>query len=94
MFRDKLIRYSEENPVLDRYLEPAIDVGLEMTSKIMKENGDIVYWSTYCGLEDDEWKNQAHIYLRKEFDSNIKDRFGPDVYPHGFSDKKLEDTPL
>ena len=32
--------------------------------------------------------------LRKDFDSNIKDRFGPDVSPDGFPDINLEDTPL
>ena len=50
-----------------------------MTPKIMKVNGEVLHPSTYCGLKEDEWKNQAHIYLSKEFGSNIKDRFGLDV---------------
>ena len=31
---------------------------------------------------------------RKEFDSNTKDRFGPDISPDDFPDVNLEDTPL
>ena len=50
--------------------------------------------STYRGLEGDDWKNQAHISLRKEFDSNIKERFGTDVSPGYFPGIHLEDTPL
>ena len=36
MFRDELIQYPDENPVLGRYLGPAMDVGPEIMTKIMK----------------------------------------------------------
>ena len=36
MFRDELIQYPDENTVLGIYLGLEIDVGLEMTTKIMK----------------------------------------------------------
>ena len=39
MFRGKRIKFPDENPVLGRYLGPAIDVGLAMTANIMKANG-------------------------------------------------------
>ena len=32
--------------------------------------------------------------LRKDFYSNIKDRFGSDISPDDFPDINLEDTPL
>ena len=32
--------------------------------------------------------------LWKDFDSNIKDRFGPDISPDNFPDVNLEGTPL
>ena len=32
--------------------------------------------------------------LRKEFDTNINNKFGPDVSLYDFSDVNLEDTPL
>ena len=73
---------------------PAIDVGPEMTAKIMKGNNEVVHRSTYRELKEDEWKNQSHTYLTKEFYSNIKDRSGTDVSPDDFPDIHLEDTTL
>ena len=32
--------------------------------------------------------------MRKDFDSNIKDRFGTDILPDDFPGVNLEDTPL
>ena len=46
MFRDEPIQYPDENPVLRRYLESAIDVGPKITAKIMKANGEVVHRST------------------------------------------------
>ena len=41
----------------------AIDVGPEMTAKIMKENGEIVKQSTYRGSKEEEKSNQDNISL-------------------------------
>ena len=43
MFIDKPIQYPDKNPVLGRYLGPEIDIGPEMTAKIMKANVKIVH---------------------------------------------------
>ena len=86
MFRDGTIQQPDKNPVQGRYLGPVIDVGPEMTANIMKVNGEVVHWSTYRGIKEDKWKNQAHISLRKDFDSKFKDRFKPDVSPDDFPD--------
>ena len=50
IFRDKPIQFPYENPVLGRYLGPALDLGPAMTAKIMKENGEVVHRSTYKAL--------------------------------------------
>ena len=89
MFRYKPIQHPDQNTVLGRYLGPAIDVGPEIKDKIMKGNGELVHRSTYHGLKDEERTNQAHIQLRKEFDSNIKDSFGPDISPDDFPHVKF-----
>ena len=94
MFRDEPIQYPDENTVLDRYLKPEINFGPAMTANIMKGNYEVVNQSTYPGLKEYECTNQAHISLKKDFDSNIKDRFGPDILPDAFPDVNLEDTPL
>ena len=46
MFRDELIQYPDKNTEVGRYLVPEIDVGPEMTAKIMKENGEFMHRST------------------------------------------------
>ena len=43
MFRDEPIQHPDKNPVLGRYLGPEIDVGPEMTAKIMKGNSEVVH---------------------------------------------------
>ena len=94
MFRDELIQYSDENPVVGRYLGPAIDAGLKITDKIMKSNGEVVHCSTYCGLKEDENTNQDQILLRKEFDNSIRDNLLPAISPYNFPEVNLEDMPL
>ncbi len=61
MFRDQLVAFSNDNPVLGRYLGPAIDVGPALTAKILKANGEVVYRSTYCTLTDVEQANAAQV---------------------------------
>jgi hypothetical protein len=52
MFRDQPVAFPDDNPVLGRYLGPAIDVGPALTAKILKANGEVVYRSTYRALTD------------------------------------------
>ena len=61
MFMDKRIQHPNKNPVLGRYLGPAINVGLTITAKITKENGELVHSLTYCGPKDDDKSNQSHV---------------------------------
>ena len=51
MFREQPdhARFLDDNPVLERYLGPAIDVGPAMTAKILKSNGEVIHRSTYRG---------------------------------------------
>ena len=51
MFREEPIQYPDENLVLGRYLGPAIDVGLEITAKIMKAKREVTHHSTYFFLK-------------------------------------------
>ena len=53
MFRDEPIQYPDENPVLGRYLGPAINVCPEMMAKIMKASGEVFHRLTYHGLKED-----------------------------------------
>ena len=50
MFRESEVSFPEYNMVLGRYLGPSIDIGPDMTVKILKSNGEVVHWSTYQAL--------------------------------------------
>ncbi len=47
MFRDEPVAFPDDNPMLGRYLGPAINVGPALTAKILKANGQVVYRLTY-----------------------------------------------
>ena len=94
MFRDDPIQFTGDNPVLGRYLGPALYAGTEMIAKIMKENGGVVHRSTYDSLPESEARNLAHISRRETFDKNISVKLGPDFSPDDFSEINLEDTSL
>ena len=53
VFRDKPIKYSDENSLLGMYLGPAIYVGQEMMDKIMKAIVEVFHRSTYRGIKED-----------------------------------------
>ena len=54
MFIDEKNQFTDDNTVLGRYLGPALNVGMEMTSKITKDNGEVVHSSTYDALTESE----------------------------------------
>ncbi len=87
------MKYSDDNPVLGRFVGIAIDVGPAMTAKILKFNEEVLHWYTYRGLTDAEVINQAHINFQEEFDEAIGTKFGADCSPEDFPDIALEDAP-
>ena len=58
MFCNEPVAFSDANPVIGRYLGPAIDVGPALTTKILKANGEVVYPSTYRHLMDDKVQHE------------------------------------
>ena len=93
MFRDQPVAFSDDNPVLGRYLGPVIDAGPTLTAKILKANGEVIYRSTYRALTDVERVNAAHVCRRVKFDLNILDKFGPETTPDDFPGLNIPDTP-
>jgi hypothetical protein len=93
MFRDQPVAFPGDNPVLGRYLGPAINVGPALTAKILKANGEVVYRSTYHALTDAERTNAAHVSRCVEFDHNIQDKFGPETSPDDFPYLDIPNTP-
>ncbi len=93
MIRDQPVAFPDDNPVLGRYLGPAIDVGPALTTKILEANGGVVYRSTYRALTDEELANMAHDCHQIDIDLNILDKFGPETTPDDFPDLDIPDTP-
>ena len=60
MFRYETIQRPDENPVIDIYLGPEIDVGPAMTDKIMKANVKVMHHLKYRGIK--EYKKSNLIY--------------------------------
>jgi hypothetical protein len=93
MFCDQPVAFPDNNPVLGRYLGPAIDVGLALTPKILKANGEVVYQSTHRAIIDVEQANTAYVLRQVEFDPNIQDEFGAETTPDDFPDLDIPYTP-
>ena len=71
MFRDSSHQDPKNTMILRRYFGPSIDVGSAMTTKILKENGEIMSRSTLRSLSPTKMENPAHIDSRKRFDASI-----------------------
>ena len=68
--------YPNDKEVYGRWLGPADDVGPAMTSKILQQNGQVIYVSTYRPLTQEELRKPTEIDMRKLFDKDIGRRIG------------------
>jgi hypothetical protein len=83
MFRNTVntIAFPDKRLTLGRYLRPAIDIGLALTAKILKQNGQYVCRSTLRHLTLDETFCTVQIPARLHFDNMIVEHFGPKSVP-------------
>ena len=63
--------------MLGPYLGPALDVGSALTAKILKCNGQVIYWSTFCHLMPDELADPMHVASWEAFDAKVLQVLGP-----------------
>ncbi len=89
MFRDNIPTFSEAKLILGRYFGPATDIGLTLTTKILKSNGQILYRSTPRHLTDHDHACPVHTANRKSFDDSIAERLGPTAQGTDFPAKDL-----
>ena len=78
--------YPDYKEVYGRWLGPATDIGPAMCSKILQQNGQVIYTSSYRPLTEEEWESAKERELRDEFDAAIKSKLGDAV-----TDKDLEE---
>ena len=70
------VDYPEPKEQLGRWLGPAIDVGPAMCSKILKQNGQVIYVSTYRSLTEHELSSHDEMEKRKAFTEAITEHLG------------------
>jgi hypothetical protein len=91
MFRNTVntIAYPDKRLTLGRYLGPAINIGLALTAKILKQNGQYVCRSTLRHLTPEETLCMVQIAARLHFDNMIVERIGPKSVPGDFPAEDL-----
>ena len=75
-FWDNHAAFPDPREVYGRWLGPSVGVGPAMTSKILKENGQVVHLSTYRAISDDEMADPEEKKARDHFDSEVQKRLG------------------
>jgi hypothetical protein len=91
MFHDtvKTIAFPDKRLTLGRYLGPAIDIGLALTAKILKQNGQYVCCSTLRHLTLEETLCMVQIAAQLHFANMIAKHIGPKSVPGDFPMKDL-----
>jgi hypothetical protein len=91
MFRDTVntIAFPDKRLTLGRYLGPAINIGLALTAKILKQNGQYDCRSTLRHLTPEETLCMVQIAAWLHFDDMIVERIGPKSVPGDFPTEDL-----
>jgi hypothetical protein len=91
MFRDTVntIAFPDKRLTLGRYLGPAIDIGLALTAKILKQNGLYFCTSTLHHLTPEETLCTVQIAARLHLDNMIAECIGPKSVPGDFPAEDL-----
>ena len=93
-YYDPVHGYPEHKEILGRWLGPAVDIGPAMTSKILKDNGQIIYTSTYRALTDDEIANPDEVKAHQAFNAAVSAKLVAAMSKHDLSPDDIDaDTP-
>ncbi len=93
MYRPGTIEYPNEPLHLGRYLGPTIDVGPAMTAKILQQNGEVVYRSTYRPLTVEERADSSVQQSMALFDETAEERLGDKLTHAKLEEVGIPDTP-
>ncbi len=93
MYRPGTIEYPDEPLRLGRYLGPAINVGPAMTAKILQQNGEVVYHSTYRPLTVEEQADSSVQQSMATFDQTAEERLGDKLTRAELEEVGIPDTP-
>lgn len=78
--------FLDPKEVSGRYLGPSLDIGPAMCAKMLKQNGQIVYLSTYRSLTQDNVDSPVKQQLQQTYNNAIQARLGDPVNPENLKD--------
>jgi ribosomal protein L31E len=83
--------FPEPRERLGRWLGPSLDIGPAMTSKVLKENGQLIHLSSIRPLTEDEINDPEQKKLRDAFDRKLSKKLGRSFQPSDL-DETWEDA--
>jgi hypothetical protein len=89
MFRDNVPMFPEVKLTSGQYLGPTTDVGLALTAKILKSNGQTVCRSTLQHLNNEEIHCPIHQEMCRVFNETITHQLGPHATEQDFPAEDL-----
>ncbi len=93
MYCPGTIDYPDEPLHIRKYLGPAIDVGPAMTAKILQQNGNVVYRSTYQPLTFEEQADSTVQQDKATFIETTEERLGFRLTRAKLEEIGIPDTP-
>ncbi len=93
MYCPGTIEYLDEPLRLGKYLGQTINVGPAMTAKILQQNGEVVYHSTYSPLTIENQANPSVQQSMATFDQIAEDFLGDNLTRAEFEEVGIPDTP-
>lgn len=88
---DQQADFPSPKKVIGRYLGPTRDIGSALTAKILKENGNYAWRSSFVAVSDDEMKQPEMIKRMEEFDKNILEVLGDPIDVDEFPEERTPD---
>ena len=88
---DQLAAFPDTRKVLGRYLGPTRDIGMALTAKLLKRNGQYAWRSSFIALTDDDMKNPEIIQAMTEFDAEIAIKLGDTIKPNNLPQDEASD---
>ncbi len=79
---------------LGRYLGPAINVGPAMPAKILQQNGEVVYCSTYHPLTVEEWADPSVQQNMITFNKTAEKHLGNKLTRAKLEEVGIPNTPV
>ena len=92
MFNDSQATFPATKFHVGPWLGPAVDLGYELTYKILKSNSQLFPRLTIRHLQLDKLTNPDHISTTKAFDDNIIQKLGVPATEHEFDKDYLAPT--